>query len=272
VVQLGLKGIKTTMNMGIKGIKTGTKMANATTSVMQNSVKGSKLASATFKAASSVAPIKINGPSLASLNQFKNLTNRAEGALFGSDEQAKETAAYTVTRFVRFAAAKKQEKPWPHGHLEKRDTALKGLVIAKAGANVVDAAKQLSDAMALTSGKIANSTAMRVAKILLPLMGFLALGGILGYIEGWSVIDTIYFSAITVTGVGYGDVAPLSQEGRVFAIFYVPIGLVILLNAIGQVASAVQLAAMKNNNVTPETYLTMDKDGDGSIDKNEVSI
>ena len=49
------------------------------------------------------------------------------------------------------------------------------------------------------------------------------LGGTLGFywIEGWSLIDSLYMTTITVTTVGYGEVNPLSPEGRFFAILVI---------------------------------------------------
>jgi len=44
------------------------------------------------------------------------------------------------------------------------------------------------------------------------------------YIEGWSVFDSLYMTAITLTSVGYQEVHPLSRAGRVFTIFLVICG------------------------------------------------
>lgn len=46
----------------------------------------------------------------------------------------------------------------------------------------------------------------------------LVIGGTLGYItvEEWSFFDSLYMAVITLTSVGYGEVHPLTTQGRVF--------------------------------------------------------
>lgn len=39
--------------------------------------------------------------------------------------------------------------------------------------------------------------------------------------EGWSIIDSAYFSATTLTTIGYGDMYPTKDITKVFTIFYV---------------------------------------------------
>ncbi|BBP45678.1 hypothetical protein THMIRHAS_10510 [Thiosulfatimonas sediminis] len=41
-------------------------------------------------------------------------------------------------------------------------------------------------------------------------------GGIFSYIEQRPIIDGIWYALVTITTVGYGDVVPLTQEGRIF--------------------------------------------------------
>ncbi len=43
-------------------------------------------------------------------------------------------------------------------------------------------------------------------------------------IEGWSLIDSLYMAAITMTTVGFGEVQPLSSNGRLFTIIIIMIG------------------------------------------------
>ncbi|GBE19534.1 MAG TPA: two pore domain potassium channel family protein [Candidatus Pacearchaeota archaeon] len=43
-------------------------------------------------------------------------------------------------------------------------------------------------------------------------------------IEGWSKIDSIYFTVVTVTTIGYGDLAPITDAGKIFTIFFSFVG------------------------------------------------
>ncbi len=45
--------------------------------------------------------------------------------------------------------------------------------------------------------------------------------GVIGYeiIEGWGFLDSIYMTITTITTVGYSEVHPLSDGGRIFSIF-----------------------------------------------------
>lgn len=46
------------------------------------------------------------------------------------------------------------------------------------------------------------------------------------HVEGWSSLDSIYFVAVTVTTVGYGDLYPVSETGKIFTIFFSFFGVV----------------------------------------------
>ena len=42
--------------------------------------------------------------------------------------------------------------------------------------------------------------------------------------EGWSFVDSLYFSAVTLTTVGYGDLYPTTDAAKLFTVFFVFIG------------------------------------------------
>ena len=45
-----------------------------------------------------------------------------------------------------------------------------------------------------------------------------ALGLLIGFVEGWSVGDAVYFTFVTGLTIGYGDIAPQQPLGRALAI------------------------------------------------------
>ena len=52
------------------------------------------------------------------------------------------------------------------------------------------------------------------------------------YLEEWSWVDSIYFSVVTLTTVGFGDFAPQTDEGKIFTIFYIILGIGMILGFI----------------------------------------
>jgi voltage-gated potassium channel len=40
------------------------------------------------------------------------------------------------------------------------------------------------------------------------------------YVENWSMVDSLYFCAMTVTTIGYGDLTPSSDISKLFTIVY----------------------------------------------------
>jgi voltage-gated potassium channel len=64
------------------------------------------------------------------------------------------------------------------------------------------------------------------------------LSGTLFYsqVEGWSVVDALYFSVTTLTTVGLGDLAPTTTIGKLFTVIYIFAGISIILGFIDTVA------------------------------------
>lgn len=55
--------------------------------------------------------------------------------------------------------------------------------------------------------------------------------------EGWSLVDSLYFSVITLTTVGYGDLAPTTAVSKIFTVAYLFIGIGIILLFIDAIAN-----------------------------------
>ena len=60
--------------------------------------------------------------------------------------------------------------------------------------------------------------------VLLLLWTFIGTGGFM-WIEGWGFVDALYMTVITVSTVGYGEVLPLTSNGKLFATFLIVGGL-----------------------------------------------
>lgn len=65
--------------------------------------------------------------------------------------------------------------------------------------------------------------------------------GAIGFhlIEGWSILDSLYAAAQTVTTVGYGDITPATRNGRFFAIIFMLAGVGVVLYALTATVHAI---------------------------------
>lgn len=82
-----------------------------------------------------------------------------------------------------------------------------------------------------------NSLARRIG-MMLGLMGLVLAIGTCGFVllEGWRWFDAFYFTLFTLTTVGYAELHPLSQAGRIFNSFLIAIGVTTVFFAIGVIA------------------------------------
>ncbi len=57
-------------------------------------------------------------------------------------------------------------------------------------------------------------------------------------VEGWNAVDALYFSVITLTTVGFGDLHPTNPASKIFTMVYIFVGIGILLGFINKVAGS----------------------------------
>jgi voltage-gated potassium channel len=75
-------------------------------------------------------------------------------------------------------------------------------------------------------------------RVLVYLVVLLLLGGTVFYsiVEEWSLLDSFYFSATTLTTVGFGDLVPQTALGKLGTVLYLFVGLGIIGGFINKVA------------------------------------
>lgn len=57
-------------------------------------------------------------------------------------------------------------------------------------------------------------------------------------VEGWSLLDAVYFSIVTLATIGYGDLTPTNDIAKLFTIFYVLIGIGLIASTVATIANA----------------------------------
>jgi voltage-gated potassium channel len=72
--------------------------------------------------------------------------------------------------------------------------------------------------------------------ILLWALGQIILGTIVfRWLEGWSIIDSVYFSVVTLATVGFGDLHPTGDATKIFTIIYILFGLGVIAAFISEI-------------------------------------
>jgi voltage-gated potassium channel len=90
----------------------------------------------------------------------------------------------------------------------------------------------------------------------LPLVaGALLLSGTIFYwrVEGWTIIESLYFSVVTLTTVGFGDLTPTTPGAQIFTIFYILTGIGVFVALLASIAQ--QYIAQKSEAPSPRDRL-----------------
>ena len=107
-----------------------------------------------------------------------------------------------------------------------------------------------------TFRRLLRDQAFRVAAVFLAVM--IASGTVVyTVVEEWSPLDSLYFSVIAASTVGFGDFAPETDLGKIYTIVYVLVTTGLLLLVLGRVATEmiahrVETAADAPQGATPQ--------------------
>jgi voltage-gated potassium channel len=81
---------------------------------------------------------------------------------------------------------------------------------------------------------------VRIRVVLLAVLGVIVLGTVVFHLlEGWSILDSLYVTAQTVTTVGFGDLTPRTTGGRAFAAVFMMVSVGVVLYALTTTVQAI---------------------------------
>ncbi len=92
--------------------------------------------------------------------------------------------------------------------------------------------------LALIVGGVAAALGNPRVRLLLALTGSAILIATVFYrwIEGWGWLDALFFSVVTISTVGYGEIVPETAAGKIFTMVYIFCGIGLFVAAAGAMA------------------------------------
>ena len=84
-----------------------------------------------------------------------------------------------------------------------------------------------------------ESNTKGILRVAILSIAFLIAAGTITFhtLEDWSWIESFYFTVVTLTTVGYGDLAPTTEASRLFAAAFILLGVGTVAGAIGALGS-----------------------------------
>ncbi len=83
-----------------------------------------------------------------------------------------------------------------------------------------------------------GSTQRRIGSLFVVLAVLISFGTLVFHeLEGWSYIDSFYFTGITLTTIGYGDLIPTHDISKLVTVGFALSGVAIFLYALGVIAT-----------------------------------
>jgi voltage-gated potassium channel Kch len=89
-------------------------------------------------------------------------------------------------------------------------------------------------------------------------------------------VNALYFGLVTGTTVGYGDISPSTDEGKIFCIFFLIFAVITTANALSTLGDALvtttgndQVMNILDKKLTAEFLMSLDMDGSGDVNEFE---
>jgi len=114
-----------------------------------------------------------------------------------------------------------------------------------------------------------------------PLLLILLGGCLMGKLEGWNFGNSVYFSLVTASTIGFGDFCPNTTPGRLVSLILLPI----LLACAGDMFATTSVFVLNRRTqrlfvkaseraewLTPEKVVDMDLDGNGKVSRAEYIV
>lgn len=92
-----------------------------------------------------------------------------------------------------------------------------------------------------------NKKILRFSKVLWVFLYYVVGCAVFSNEEGWDALTAIYFVTQTVATVGYGDLYPTTNSGRIFIIFYIMFGILLVFTIVNEITYYIFIESLKKD-------------------------
>ena len=68
---------------------------------------------------------------------------------------------------------------------------------------------------------------------------------VMHFLEGFPMDEAVYFTLITLTSIGYGDMMPATDAGKIAVVFFVFYSMAAISNAVGGYLPSTSLVSLR---------------------------